>query len=1164
QVLAAAGPMLYVAVSYVDPGKWAASVEGGARLGYDMALFVLIMNCIAMLCQYLSAHIAIATSKDLAQICREEYDNVTCILLGIPVEISMIVLDLTMVLGTACGLNAFLGLDLFNCIFLMGLDAAMYPFLANLLGNPKAKLMSMCLTSFVLIIYFCGVLVIQPESSLTMGGMLDKLTGENAFALMAILGASIMPHNFYLHSSIVQQAQGPTYVSKSALCQYHFCAILCIFSGIYLANCVVMNLAANFFYNSGLVPLGLQDVLSLLDQLAVYRNSVGAFALLVFIFSSEHMVSLSWCQGRRAFTQALFSLDMDIPGWLHHAAIRIFAIVLALCCIWNSGAEAVFQLLVFTQVVLAIFLPSSVVPLFRVASCKPIMGSCQVSPVVEVLAFVSFMGMLGLKIVFVMEMIFGSSDWVSSLSWNPGSVFPVPYFILLTSALASIFLMLLLVITPLKSARVGVDTHGQSWDERPDLSLDGDETDMSKTPFHLEKPVEVVTDAALQFEKSVVEHQETMAAPVPVVNFPETLLDSGNDLSVTTVAEDDKFELASSNADLDQTVSSETTVVRSADADALLTGEAKMMAEKILAVQTVKDDSEKTGRDVSERASEGPGSLKSSLGCKIDDVAGGAGSLSRTAGLGRAARRQLTSILDDFWGQFFGYHGEVTDEAKAKKLDVLIGIDSASSVSSSSSMKTENLNKQQPTRSSDTASDSFQPSTYLNYFNQQNQSLPSRHTQRVDAYGPNSGFNVVDFGERRYFSVHVPSSSGGYDQQPATIHGYELRSYLGQLAKEKGYGLQTVQPDSPPTPSALSNSVNSYSGRSSPSQKPIGGVQRNLTPPGFHNVPVARNAALRSQWSSLYSPEFADRSSHSPDTKKYYSLPDISGLHNSQQDSSVFSSRLYGNSIGRPPGAHEQIASSWTKTAVGFNAREQFGVADNSPLSSSSSSPSALDSPPYVKLLRSFRSCIAKLVKLEGCECLFSQNDGIDEEIISRVALREKFLYEVENRASQVGEVAMMSITNCGEGCVWGVDLIISFGVWCIHRILDLSLVESRPELWGKYTYVLNRLQGIIDPAFTRPRSPRAPCFCLELPAGGGNGNNNGYPRRSDPVLPRTTGSGKFTTAATLLEIVRDVEVAISSRKGRTGTAAGDVAFPKGKENLASVLKRYKRRLSSK
>lgn len=106
-------------------------------------------------------------------------------------------------------------------------------------------------------------------------------------------------------------------------------------------------------------------------------------------------------------------------------------------------------------------------------------------------------------------------------------------------------------------------------------------------------------------------------------------------------------------------------------------------------------------------------------------------------------------------------------------------------------------------------------------------------------------------------------------------------------------------------------------------------------------------------------------------------------------------------------------------------------------------------------------------------------------------------------------------------------------------------------------------LQGVIDLAFSRPRSATTPCFCLQIPT---VHQQKSSPPVSNGMLPHAAkpGRGKFTTAATLLDLIKDVENAISCRKGRTGTAAGDVAFPKGKENLASVLKRYKRRLSNK
>uniref|UniRef100_A0ACD5XQ99 Uncharacterized protein n=1 Tax=Avena sativa TaxID=4498 RepID=A0ACD5XQ99_AVESA len=219
------------------------------------------------------------------------------------------------------------------------------------------------------------------------------------------------------------------------------------------------------------------------------------------------------------------------------------------------------------------------------------------------------------------------------------------------------------------------------------------------------------------------------------------------------------------------------------------------------------------------------------------------------------------------------------------------------------------------------------------------------------------------------------------------------------------------------------------------------------------------------------------------------------------------------------------------------------------------------------ELLQSLRLCIIKILKVEGSGWLFRQSGGCDENLIDQVAAAERFSQEKsENplsadlrhvpsdkspqplrRNDERATNCVHGVPNCGETCVWQGSLVVSFGVWCIRRVLDLSLVESRPELWGKYTYVLNRLQGVLEPAFSKPRKPLTGCACLQI------------------VGPVTRPiSGTFTTAAVILETIKDVEQAISGRKGRNGTAAGDVAFPKGKENLASVLKRYKRRLASK
>lgn len=259
-------------------------------------------------------------------------------------------------------------------------------------------------------------------------------------------------------------------------------------------------------------------------------------------------------------------------------------------------------------------------------------------------------------------------------------------------------------------------------------------------------------------------------------------------------------------------------------------------------------------------------------------------------------------------------------------------------------------------------------------------------------------------------------------------------------------------------------------------------------------------------------------------------------------------------------------------------------------------------------IMENLRTCICKLLCLDGSEWLFRVDNGADEDLVAAVAAVEKMHLEADapDRVSRSWQAhgrpvsSLLKVSNeprrfcyCGEACVWGRGLLVSFGVWCVHRVLELSLMESRPELWGKYTYVLNRLQGVLEPAFSKPRIVTPMCSCV-LEAGadilskrGGRGglikqgsglrdpingdlHSHGSSQAQTYPYPwpwgrnSSSSKGRGASATVFLEMIKEVEQAVGSRKGRTGTAAGDVAFPKGKENLASVLKRYKRRLGNK
>ncbi|XP_058101685.1 ethylene-insensitive protein 2.2-like isoform X2 [Magnolia sinica] len=1245
------GPALLISMGYIDLGKWAAAVDGGTRFGFDLVLLVLALNCTAILCQYLAARVSLVTGKNLAQICSEEYNRPTCMLLGVQAELSVIVSDLTMILGIAHGLNLLFGLDLFICVFLSAMDAVLFPLFITLLDKCMMEKLFASIAGLALLFYVFGVLISQPEIPLNMSWNLPSLKGENAYTLMSLLGANIMPHGFYLHSYIVQQHR-PASLSTSSLCHDHFLAILVIFSGIFLVNYVVMLSAATVFQSASLLTF--QDMLLLMDQ--IFRSPVAPFAFFVVLFFSSQVTALTWTLGGQVLLHDFFGINPHI--WLHRLTIKALAIIPAIFCAWNSGDEGVYQLLIFSQVILAMLLPSSVIPLFRVASSGFIMGAFKISSFAEILALSAFLWMLVSKIIFIVEMLFGDSDWMGNLGWYTGSSMTLPYILVLLIACASFSLMLWLAATPLKSASDGPNMQIWNLDLQKDLPgsrEDREENELNRTRDDGEDHL----SEKEALDKSVVSHSDNSVEFN--LDLPKTVMPSdcepyqsndGENYSPVSTSQTFHLEESTSAVELASVetvdevsagaLSDERAVIRTESKDPVgMTGgvEGDMPA-------VVKDDDEADvwepeesqggiSGSVPTSASEGPGSFRSVSG-KSEDGSSGSGSLSRLDGLGRAARRQLAAILDEFWGQLYDFHGQVTPEAKAKRIDAVLGMEQkpipctkADAAGDAHAMKyfpEAERGSAFRTKSRDYGSPMQQrvPSSLeSSYEAQKDTSSWSSYLQSLDAYVQSSGSYLLDASERRYSSLRLPSYSDDRDYQPATIHGYQIASYLSRIATERNMDSLRIPLESTTKSTSLIQNYRDPLAYSM-GQNGLGSLHVS----SMQNPAVSISSRLQAERpyydSSLGASENVG-SSASP--KKYHSLPDISGLAVSNRASlSENRNAQWGNSIGPEPSAgripyERSLYGSTASRAAGvplafdeLSPSKRYRDPFLLPPSSNLETKSLWSRQPYeqlfgvsgkpqsgghgvlqgtvshaeskAKLLQSFRYCIMKLLKLEGSDWLFRQNGGFDEELIDQVAAREKFLHEAEAR--EVNQVhaddspctsserkfslrneagldryLVSLVPHCGEGCIWQVGLIVSFGIWCIRRILELSLMESRPELWGKYTYVLNRLQGILDLAFFKPRSSISPCFCLQIPS---IAVKRFGPPPPDGLSPTSgkAGQGRCTSASMLLDLIKDVEAAVSGRKGKMGTTAGDVAFPKGKENLASVLKRYKRRLSNK
>ncbi|CAL5078394.1 unnamed protein product [Urochloa decumbens] len=1228
----ALGPALLISMGYIDLGKWVAAVEAGSRFGFNLVLLALIFNFTAIVCQYLAACIGTVTGKNLAEICNQEYSKPTCIFLGVQAGLSLLTSELTMIFGIALGFNLLFEYDdLITGICFAVVVPNLLPYVISHLGKKMAGTVNACIAGFALLCYVLGLLVSQPQIPLTVNVMFPKLSGESAYSLMALLGANIMAHNFYIHSSVVQGQKRSSAVGLGALFHDHLFSILVIFTGIFLVNYVLMSSAAAESTNTLLLTF--QDVVELMNQ--IFVNPLAPIIFLVVLLFSSHIISLTSVIGSQVISQHLFGINIPLSG--HHLLLKGFAIVPTLYWAKAAGAEGIYQLLIICQIIQAMLLPSSVIPLFRVASSRLIMGAHRVSLHLEILAFLAFLLMLFSNIIFVAEMLFGDSGWMNNLKGYTGSPVVLPYTVFILVACISVAFSLYLAVTPLKSgsneaesqewsvhsqreplgtpqgreeAKVENGTHEE--DQRSDI--DPSPSDLLNN--HPQSVMEYIDTSDTAVESDHDSQQSTAyASTVPetcpspsltpeepksvvAVNWPEPL----EKISTSTVTEESTVENVDSRSMTERDVSVETDVLTDKDREHL---------------NVLESGKSVVGSTPSCVSDDGPPSITFSRE-KGSDASNGNGSLSRLSGLGRAARKQLAAILDEFWGHLFDYHGKITQEASTKKFDILLGLDLRTPNSAARMDKQAIEIPKSPmvrdamrgpaflSSSVDLMSPKNEMSNLeLTYGLQRGTSMGlstwSQGMQLPNTQLQSSSNNLLEQSARLNSNYGSPSySDSNQFYQPATIHGYQLTSYLKQMnANQNPYPSMPLDPQRLPKSSV--SAAPTYVDSMTHSRN------QNLASMGAMPSPIVATSRIGSMMTerSYYDPSIVDGSESagsSAYSKKYHSSPDISAIIAASRTALLNEAKLggaigsqsylsrmasersqYANSIARPaaPLAFDELSppklqsdifsaqSSMSPSARSLWARQPFeqlfgGMAKDDFSYKESE----------MKLLQSLRFCIMMLLKLEGSGWLFKQSGGCDEDLIDRVAAAERLLLQgtTENQllhrdlqqpsSNQADIQYMRTLPNCGEDCIWRASLVVSFGVWCIRRVLDMSLVESRPELWGKYTYVLNRLQGILDPAFSKPRSALTVCACLQKDIRALNSPLHGGLSAMGPIPMPIRGT--FTTAAVVLEMIKDVEIAVSGRKGRSGTAAGDVAFPKGKENLASVLKRYKRRLASK
>ncbi|KAJ7548820.1 hypothetical protein O6H91_07G028500 [Diphasiastrum complanatum] len=409
------GPALLVSIGYMDPGNWATAIEGGSRFGYELIWTVVLSNLIAILLQSLAARLGLVTGKHLAQVCHDEYPRPVCVSLWLLCEASLVALDMAMVLGTATGLNLLLGLPILACVLLVAMDILFLMFILPFLGVRKAELIPVSIVGVVLLSVVLSALFSKPSPSAVIAGVMPRLRRDSLYTTVSLLGANIAPHNLYLHSALVLVQRKASSLSIKEHCKHNLVEISFALGAAIMVNLAVLLVAAATFHNAGLVLLTLQDAHVLMQH--VLSHSVSPLAFGLALLCAGQLSTLTGTIIGQVVIEGFFGTNID--AWLHRLIVRAAAVVPAILCAWKYGNEGIYQMLIFSQIVLALQLPFMVIPLIKATSSQACMSSNKSTVIVEFVAWIIVALAFILNLSLILNMLLAETDeWGGSTSWE--------------------------------------------------------------------------------------------------------------------------------------------------------------------------------------------------------------------------------------------------------------------------------------------------------------------------------------------------------------------------------------------------------------------------------------------------------------------------------------------------------------------------------------------------------------------------------------------------------------------------------------------------------------------------------------------------------------------------------------------------------------------------
>ncbi len=390
RILQFAGPGLLVSIGYMDPGNWATAIEAGSGFGYQLLFVVLLSSLAGMVLQCLAMRLGIVTGQDLAQLSRSRYTLGTARLQWLLAELSIVATDLAEVLGCALAFHLLLGVDLVTGVILTAFDTLI---VLGLKGQRFRHLEAIMLGLIVTIggCYLVELILIKPYWPDVAAGFLpswDAVTQrEPLYLAIGILGATVMPHNLYLHSSIVQTRQVSGSGGKAAAIRLTRIDTVVSLSLALLVNAAILILAAAAFHETGHTGVTeIQDAYRLLEPLV--GTGLAAILFGVALLASGQSSTFTGTIAGQVIMDGF--LQMKIPCWQRRLITRALALIPALIGVVLLGDKAVGKLLVFSQVVLSLQLPFALWPLIRFTSDRALMGEFANSLPTRLLAWTLF------------------------------------------------------------------------------------------------------------------------------------------------------------------------------------------------------------------------------------------------------------------------------------------------------------------------------------------------------------------------------------------------------------------------------------------------------------------------------------------------------------------------------------------------------------------------------------------------------------------------------------------------------------------------------------------------------------------------------------------------------------------------------------------------------